>query len=164
MHIWSKPHPPLRIARWSLRLQPYDLTIVFRPGKDNPADYMSRHPATKDVRSSRGEKIAEEYVEFISQTSVPNAITLEEVRAATAKDKILQAVIELCNTGRWHEVNKYDVDQAALRQFQNVSDELIVNRHGNLLLRNTRIVMPTSLQARAVQLAHNRIQSFEYNR
>ena len=117
MHIWSKPRPPLRIARWSLRLQPYDLTIVFRPGKDNPADYMSRHPATKDVRSCREEKIAEEYVEFISQTSVPNAITLEEVRAATAKDKVLQTVIELCSTGRWHEVNKYDVDQPALRQF-----------------------------------------------
>ena len=147
VHIWSKPRPPLRIARWSL-------TIVFRPGKDNPADYMPRNPATKDVRSSRAEKIAEEYVEFISQTSVPNAITLEEVRAATAKDKVFQTVIELCNTGSCHEVNKYDVDQAALRQFQNVRDELTVNRHGNLLLRNTRIVMPTSLQARAVQLAH----------
>ena len=154
VHIWSKPHPPLRIARWSLRLRSYDLTTVFRPRKDNPADYMSRHHVTKDVRSSREEKIAEEYVEFISQTSVANAITLEEVQAATAKDKALQTVIELCKTGRWHEVNKYDVDQAALRQFQIVRDELTVNRHGNLLLRNTRIAMPTSLQARAVQLAH----------
>ena len=61
-------------------------------------------------------------VEFISQTSVPNAITLEEVQAASAKDNILQTVIELCNTGRWHEVNKYDVDQDTLRQSQNVGD------------------------------------------
>ena len=29
-----------------------------------------------------------------------------------------------------------------------------MNRHGNVLLRNTRLVIPTSLQARAVQLAH----------
>ena len=93
-------------------------------------------------------------MEFISQTSVPNAITLEEVQVATAKDKVLQTVIKLCNTGHWHEVNKYDVDQATLCQLQNVRDELTVNRHGNLLLRNTRIVMPTLLQARAVQLAH----------
>ena len=76
-------------------------------------------------------------MEFISQTSVPNAFTLEEVQAATAKDKVLQSVIKLCNTGRWHEVNKYDVDQAALHQFQNVRDELTVNHHRNLLLRNT---------------------------
>ena len=102
VHIWSKPHPALRIARWSLRLQPYDLTIVFRSGKDNPADYMSRYPATKEVRSSREEKIAEEYVEFISQTFVPNGITLEQVQGATAKGKVLQTDIELCNTGRWH--------------------------------------------------------------
>ena len=79
----------------------------------------------------------EEYVEFISQTSVLNAITLEEAQAATAKDKVFQTVIELCNTRCWHEVNKYDVDQDAMRQFQ-----------------NTRIVIPTSLQARAEQVAH----------
>ena len=77
----------------------------------------------------------EEYVEIISQTSMLNAITLEEVQAATAKDKVFQTVIELCNIGCWHEANKYDVDQDALRQFQ-----------------NTRNVIPTSLQAE--QVAH----------
>ncbi|XP_067045506.1 uncharacterized protein [Acropora muricata] len=118
-------------------IYPYDVTNVFRPGKDNPADYMSRHQATKDVRSSREETMEEEYVEFISQTSMLNAITLEEVQAATAKDKVFQTVIELCNTGCWYEVNKYDVDQDALRQFQ-----------------KTRIVIPASLQARAEQVAH----------
>ena len=43
-NIWQKERPPLRIERWSLRLQPYKFTIKYRPGKDNPADYMSRHP------------------------------------------------------------------------------------------------------------------------
>lgn len=88
-------------------------------------------------------------MELISQTSVSN-----EIQAAIAKDRVLQTVIEPCNTGCWHEVNKYNIDQAALRQFQNIRDELTVNHHGNLLLRNAQIVMPTSLQARAVQLAH----------
>ena len=119
-HIWQKPHPPLRIARWALRLQPYKLTVVYRPGKDNPADYMSRHPVNQNVESSREEKIAEEYVDFISQTSVPNAITLDEVKAATVEDKLLQTVIEICTTGHWHECDKYDVDQNALRKFQSV--------------------------------------------
>ena len=76
-------------------------------------------------------------MELFSQTSVLNAITLKEVQAATAKDRVFQTVIELCNTGCWHEVNKYDVDQDAQRQFQ-----------------NKRIVIPTSLQARAEQVAH----------
>ena len=40
VHTWKKPNPPLRIARWTLRLQPYDALIEYRPGHDNPADYM----------------------------------------------------------------------------------------------------------------------------
>ena len=39
--IWEKPHPPLRIARWGLRLQPYVISLKYGPGKENPADYMS---------------------------------------------------------------------------------------------------------------------------
>ena len=96
----------------------------------------------------------EEYVEFISQTFVLNAITLQEVQAATAKDKVFQTIIELCNTGYWHVANKYDVDQDTLRQFQNDRDELTTNRQGNFLLRNTRNVMPTLVQARTEQVAH----------
>ena len=40
--IWTKSHPPLRIARWGLCLQAYDAEIKYRPGKNNPTDYMSR--------------------------------------------------------------------------------------------------------------------------
>ena len=71
VHIWKKPNLPLRIARWALRLQPYDVLIEYRPGHDNPADYMSRHPSKQNILSSREEKTAKEYVQFISQTSLP---------------------------------------------------------------------------------------------
>ena len=101
---------------------------------------MPRYPATKNVRSSREETIAEEYVELISQTSVPNA---SHSRKYTPPPRTMQH-----RTQAWIEVNEYDVYQDALPQFP-----ATVNRHGNFLLRNTRIVMPTSLQARAVQLA-----------
>ena len=36
--------PPPRIERWALRLQPYQLTVHYRKGEGNPADYLSRHP------------------------------------------------------------------------------------------------------------------------
>ena len=61
--------------------------MEYRPGRDSPADYMLRHPITKNTRSSREEEIAEEYVDFVAHTSVPNAITLKELQAATAEDK-----------------------------------------------------------------------------
>jgi hypothetical protein len=49
--IWKKLHPPLRIERWGLRLQPYKFTIHYSPGRENMADYMSRHPIHLDTRN-----------------------------------------------------------------------------------------------------------------
>ena len=36
--------PTARLHRIFLRLQPYKMEVVYRPGKMNPADYLSRHP------------------------------------------------------------------------------------------------------------------------
>ena len=52
--------PPARIEKWLMRLQMYDMTIQYRPGSDNPADYMSRHPCTTSGTSSKEESMAEE--------------------------------------------------------------------------------------------------------
>ena len=44
--IYNNPQskPPAIIERWALRLQPYQVTVLYKNGQDNPADYMSRHP------------------------------------------------------------------------------------------------------------------------
>ena len=46
IHIFNNPKakPPARLERWNLRLQPYNFTVRYEPGKTNPADYISRHP------------------------------------------------------------------------------------------------------------------------
>ncbi len=36
-----------RVERLQLRLQPYKTKVVYKPGANNPADYMSRHPDPK---------------------------------------------------------------------------------------------------------------------
>jgi len=69
-YIWKKTQPPLRIERWGLRLQPYKMNIIYKPGKDNPSDYLSRHPL-KNAENDRN--LAEEYVNFITEKAVPNA-------------------------------------------------------------------------------------------
>ena len=158
VHIWKKPNPPLRIARWALRLQPYDALTEYRTGHDNPAHYMSRHPSKQNILSSREEKMAEDYVQLISQTSLPNALTIEEVQLATEQDSTLQVVIKTIQMGKWRDVKLYEgsttVIHSALIQFRNVREELTVNHRANLILRDSRIVIPFSLQARVVHLAH----------
>jgi len=155
VHIYGNPrsHPPARIERWAMRLQPYDATIIYRAGSLNPADYLSRSPPSVLITSSRESKIAEEYINFISMNSVPKAMSLSEIQAATLSDTTLQAVISSIHDGKWHtHVNSPMLDIDAFRSLKQVSDEL--SAVSNLLLRGTRIVMPVSLQSRAVRLAH----------
>ena len=149
-YIWKKPRPPLRIERWGLCLQPYCCTIVYRPGKNNTADYMSRHPMATTHSQPRTQKMVEEYVSFIATEAIPMAMSLEEVKCATLNDKTLQAVAGFIGTGRWHDV----VDHTAVRSFAKVKDELTVSNDNSLILRDTRIVLPKALQRRALDIAH----------
>ena len=92
-----------RIERRVLRTQSYDMTVIYRPGHDNPADYLSRHPTHLPPRG-REQKIAEEYVNYILSTSTPKAMTIDEVATETAKDKTLTIVIQAILTNKWHGV------------------------------------------------------------
>ncbi len=57
--------PPPRIERWSLRLQPYRLAIHHIPGKQNPADVLSRMPLANQPFRERS--IAEEYIHYVAK-------------------------------------------------------------------------------------------------
>ena len=61
--------PPARIERWALRLQPYNFSIIYHSGKNNPADYMSRHPLPHT--SSHQMRSAETYINFITSHATP---------------------------------------------------------------------------------------------
>ena len=149
----GKSRPPARIERWRLRLQPYDFTVTYRPGSNNPADYMSRHPYTeKNEKHFRHDKMAEEYLNFITTNAIPKTMTLTEIANATTHDDILQDVISRIFTGRWKGLQqRYDI-----QPFIRVKDELtiVTTSEGSILLCNNRIVIPTTLQQRVVNIAH----------
>ena len=78
------------------------MTVIYRPGHDNPADYLSRHPMHLPP-SDREQKIAEEYINYILSTSTPKAMTIDEVAMETAKDKTLTTVIQAILTNKGHK-------------------------------------------------------------
>uniref|UniRef100_H3A6Z3 Gypsy retrotransposon integrase-like protein 1 n=1 Tax=Latimeria chalumnae TaxID=7897 RepID=H3A6Z3_LATCH len=131
-----KSKPPARIERWSLLLQPYNVTVVYREGKSNHADYMSRHPAKGTRLTSHEEMIAEEFVNYVVLHTVPVALMLEDIKSATSSDPTLQA---------WQEINP-----TAFKSFERVKTELTLGADGGFILRGNKLV----LQKQAVELAH----------
>lgn len=144
---------PTRIENWALRLQPYDVTVKYRAGSDNPADYLSRHPIPEEASSQ--EKSTESHVNYVCEKATPKAMTLSEIQTATTQDPTLQAVMTAVRYGNWmiarQQPNVVDSDFSALYK---VKDDLTVAKDNTVLLKGQCIVMPKYLQARAVQLAH----------
>ena len=145
--------PPARIERWSLRLQPYDAIIRYRAGFDNPADYLSRHPVGDRKVSSREEKIAEEYINYISVNGIPKAMSLKDVKRETIKDPTLQAVSSALQTGKWYKYkHAAEVNSELFQLFERVKSELTVA--GDILLKGSKLVLPETLHHQAVVLGH----------
>ena len=146
----QKPSYQFEIERWALRLQMYSFSLVYKKGKDNPADYLSRHPRFSTKPSSREQKISEEYVHFVTMNAMPKALTLKEVSLETENDRTLQTVMELLYTGRWYELDKSRSDYKMLLLYQKVKTQLTVNFEDGVLLKHGKIVLPVSLQNRAI--------------
>ncbi|KAI8490615.1 hypothetical protein Bbelb_318830 [Branchiostoma belcheri] len=72
--IFNKPNLklPVRLERWILRRLQYQYTVSYKPGSENPADYMSRHPlpTTYDMHA------AEECVRYIVGNAFGSHMTI----------------------------------------------------------------------------------------
>ena len=128
------------------------MTVQYRPGHDNPADYLSRHPVEAKP-SSREQKAAEEYVNYVVDTSTPKAMTTDLVAAETTKAPTIQAVIQAMVTNNWCADNKAAIDKIAFHALYSCRTELTIHESG-ILLKGLRIVLPETLHAQAVRLAH----------
>ena len=98
-----------KLERLQLRLQPYKTNVVYKPGANNPADYMSHHPDPKQSQASDHLSRVDAYVNFVTNNAVPPAVTLQEVKDATSADETLQCLARVIATQKWHEARKMSV-------------------------------------------------------
>lgn len=144
-NVLAKPSP--RIERWCLRLQQYNFKVVYRPGSTNPADYMSRHPIASTC--ARGRKVTEEYVNYVCESVCPKAVSVQDVIKSTQDDPMLQNVINCVINGQWYRFKGCE----EVPSYEKIASELSVSESG-LLLRGHRIVIPTCMRRKIVDLAH----------
>lgn len=84
--IYGNPSskPPIRIERWALRLQLYQLTVRYWKEEGTPADYSSRHPSkpqpAKNRRTKRSLLITSPWPQR------QKAIMVQEIEKATKAD------------------------------------------------------------------------------
>ena len=87
-----------RLERLQLRLQPCKTKIIYKPGADNPADYMTRHPEQSQNFSHLSRVDA--YTNFVTTYVVPPAVTLQKVKDATTADETLQNLARVITNQR----------------------------------------------------------------
>lgn len=76
--VWAS-NPCARIEKWVLRLQGFNFTVVYRPGKTNIADALSRLNSVEPCDS--GEEY--DFVRTIVENSVPVALSPREIEEAS---------------------------------------------------------------------------------
>lgn len=137
-----KSKPCARIERWVLRLQSYRYTVVYRAGKNNIADPLSRLVKFEPTNESFDEE-NEQYVQSITSLAAPVAISLIEIVEASTDDAEIKAVEKALYNGTWSEL------ASPFRVFE--TELCFVDK---VLLRGNRIVMPEKLRSRTLDLAH----------
>jgi transposase InsO family protein len=108
----------------------------------------------KDAHMRRD--VAEQYVNFIATESLPNAMSLSQVKDASERDPTIQKAIEYARNGRWYEMETLSdptVDIEELQAYRSMLDELAIHCD-TVLLREKRIILSKTLRERAIKIAH----------
>jgi len=142
-----KSKPPPRIQRMRLRLSPFDFNIIHKPGTQNISDYLSRHPlhSIDDVQHAR---LYDTYAIQVARSLVPNCLRLDDLQQATDTDPTLQLLA-------WYIKHRREISTSRpLQPYRKVFNQLSVAPCGKLILKDQKLLIPSSLRPRIVQLAH----------
>lgn len=135
----ERSRPCARIERWVLRLQAFRYRVVYRKGSANIADVLSRLSATEPAVPFDEE--SEAYINAIYESA---AIDISEIEIETEKDPVLQKLKIAIDSG--------DFKDPDLKLYAAFKDEY--GYTGNLIIRHTRLIIPTSLRPRLLDICH----------
>lgn len=127
-----------RIERWALRIQAFRFKVVYRKGKSNLADPLSR----LSVRAP--EPFDEESDVYINQIKSSAALDMKEIELASEADEVMQMLK--------NAINDQNFDREQLAPYRYFKDQLSYS--GNVVIRGDKIVVPSGLRNRFLELSH----------
>lgn len=135
-----------RAEGWALRLSAFDFNVQYVAGEKNIADSLSRLSVSNDGAYKESNELYElgsVTLELHAVGEESNAITVEEIKNAAAKDEETLAVLKALQDGEWSEAAaRYRVFEKELHVWKEV------------LMRGERIVLPKTLRSQAMRIAH----------
>ena len=129
-----------RIERWQMKLQAYTFDLMYKQGRSNIADFISRirnNEQTKDAESTQL------YLNFVTTNAVPLALSLDKIREESRLHPDLQRLQKAIRNNDFTNCPGY----------KKISQELCEN--DDIILRGNRIVIPNNLRKTLLDIIHS---------
>ena len=149
---------PVRIQRFRMRLLRFMYTISHIPGKELTLadDALSRAPVSDPTSAdTQFSKEVEAYVNLVLESFPATEKQLKRIQEAQTADAVCTQLYKYCEEEWPHK----DLLPNAIKPYFQFSDELNVQRH--LLLKGSRIVIPTSMQLEMLDKLHHAHQGIQ---
>ena len=143
----------IRTERIKMRHQDIRYKVIYRKGKANSCDYLSRHATPwKHVPDQEQTEAADlnNLLYTLHTTPIIDRITLAGIAQATSSDNVLAELRNMVKRGHRH-IPKSAREE--LKRFTKILPEITVTGNG-ILLKGERIILPQSLQEESIKLAH----------
>lgn len=140
---------PPRLQRIMIRLQPYDLKVLYKPGKYlYIADTLSRAALSEQTLKEVDQELDLHINMLISTLSVSQE-KLKEIKEKSVKDEVLSQIITYCQNG-WPE-HKRCVSPSVKPYFDLKHQIYVID---NIVFKDTSIVIPFSMRNYLLNLIH----------
>ncbi len=136
-----KSRPPARIEHWNLRLQGYKFRNCTHQRKIQSLWFPVTSFRHKHRWKARCASWGLRQLPYISCGTESNDLSRDTASNVGRHD--MQSLADMIHKGKFEKASRGE-----LAQFRKVKDELTANKEGNVILRDSWIVMPTALRER----------------
>ena len=157
-NILKKPlgAAPARLQRMLLRLQKYDINLIYKQGKLlKVADTLSRAQLAETAEEI-SERDMKSQVHLLYANLPCSSEILEEVRHETDRDPVSQKIIQILRVG-WPQSKKALSDD--LKEYWN--HKLGLSENQGIILKDQRILIPPALRRKILDKLHQGHQGIE---